>query len=281
MPENSRLLLSPFYERLDLAPERDGALWRHAGGARDRAHRHEELEVNLCVAGHAFYLVGEARYRLARRSLLWLFPAQNHVLIETSPDFEMWIAVWKPRLLEAVCRHDSRQLRVLAPAQTWIKRLQSEDAARLENLFERVSQSASLDGFNAGLGFGLTESLAVWERGDQTIAGRAVHPAIERAARILNQRAPALPALAREVGLSPGRLSRLFGAQIGVSVSQFRSRRALERFAKIYDGQISITEAAFEASFGSYAQFNRVFAAHHGCSSTQYRARLRRNETLV
>lgn len=277
MSETSHLVPSgAIYAQLSLAPQHDGALWRHRGGGSARLHRHAELEVNLCVAGHASYLVGERRYRLARRSLLWLFPAQDHLLIETSPDFEMWIGVWKPRLLERVCRHDAGQLRVAAPDQTWIKRLQNEDAAHLERLFETVEAAALVDGFNAGLGFCLCECLAVWRRGAEDVAGRAVHPAIENAARLLRDHALDVPELAQRVGLSPSHLSRTFAAQIGVSVSEFRSKMALERFARLYDGRnLSLTEAALEAGFGSYAQFHRVALAHFGCTPAQYRAKLR------
>ena len=273
----------PILQQLQLAPERDGHLWRHHGKGSGIFHRHEELEVNLCLSGHAHYLVGERKFRLARRSLLWLFPSQNHFLLETSPDFEMWICVWKPRLLEASCRQSaSAQLKQSAPEKTWIRRLRGEDAARLEALFEAVSAHANSDHFNAGLGYALMECHAAHQCADEAIGGRAVHPCVESAARILRDEAPTLPELSRRVGLSPARLSRLFGAQIGVSVSGFRAKMALERFAKLYDGRnLSLTDAAIEAGFGSYAQFHRVFLAHHGCTPAQHRARLREGNDAI
>lgn len=278
MPETSHLLPSlAIQEQLAIASERDGNVWRHRGSSGARWHRHAELEVNLCVAGHAQYLIGERRFALSRRSLLWLFPAQNHLLIETSPDFEMWIVVWKPGLIRAICRGESSQsLKGQTPDKTWIARLQNGDTTRLERAFENVAQLSDLDHFNAGLGFLLMECHAVWRSGDEVLAGRAVHPCVENAARILRDEALDVPQLAHRIGLSPGRLSRLFRAQIGVSVSQFRTQMALERFVRLYDGRnFSLTQAAIEAGFGSYAQFHRVFVAQQGCSPAQYRAHLR------
>ena len=239
--------------------------------------------MNLCIAGHAHYLVGERRFHLSRRSLLWLFPAQNHLLLDASPDFAMWIVVWKPQLIEATCRQpNSRELAQPMPAQTWFAQLRGEDAAQLESLFQAVHGAATDDHFNAGLSYALMESRACHARAEQAIAGRAVHPCVESAARILRDEALDLPTISHRVGLSANRLSRLFRAQIGASITEFRTKMALERFARIYDGRsLSITQAAIEAGFGSYAQFHRAFVAHYNYAPVRHRERLRADENAV
>lgn len=280
MPETSHLVShNPKLEKLKLAPQRDGGLWLNNGGS-GAYHRHAELEANLCIAGHAHYLVGEHRFYLSRQSLLWLFPAQNHLLLDASPDFAMWIVVWKPQLIEATCRQPaSRELTRSAPDQTWFARLAPAVAAHLELLYQNLSQAQSDDHLNAGLGYALMESHAAYLRAGAAITGRAVHPCVERAAQILRDEALNLPALAHRVGLSPHRLSRLFRAQIGATVTEFRTKMALERFDQLYDGQSrSITQCAIEAGFGSYAQFHRVFVAHCGFAPARHRERLRAGE---
>ncbi len=266
----------PFFQTLRFASQRAGAAWLHRG-AGGVYHRHAELELNLCVAGHAHYLVGERRFHLSRRSMLWLFPAQDHILLEASPDFAMWIAVWKPELIQATCQiESSRELAQMQPAQTWFAQARPNDAARLESLFTRLSQSPNDDYFNAGLGYALMESRRVYAHSEESLAGRAVHPCVDEAARLLRDEMLDVPELAHRVGLSANRLSRLFHAQIGVTITAFRTRMALERFARIYDGRsLSITQAAIEAGFHSYAQFHRVFAAQYGCSPAAYREELR------
>src|SRR5205814_2076572 len=89
----------------DLGPRDgfEGRVVRHlAGDARANAHRHAELEVNLVVRGTASYLLGERRYDLARGTLTWLFPGQDHVLVDESGDHELWWAVFRPSLVARI-----------------------------------------------------------------------------------------------------------------------------------------------------------------------------------
>src|SRR5580704_19475243 len=107
---SSRIILLSFCaamkEVLQLMPGYEGAVWSYTSGghARRRSHRHEELELNLVTAGTAKYLVGERRYDLARGTLIWLFPEQDHMLLDESADYTMWIVVIRPALLRRVCR---------------------------------------------------------------------------------------------------------------------------------------------------------------------------------
>ena len=61
------------------------------------------MEINLVTQGTAAYLLGDRRYELRRHTLVWLFPDQEHVLLDQSPDHAMWIGVFKPGLLRHAC----------------------------------------------------------------------------------------------------------------------------------------------------------------------------------
>src|SRR5687768_6799523 len=91
-------------ERLHIPRQPGGWLWRYdyAGSVR-QMHRHTELELNLVTRGSASYLVNERRYTLHRHTLIWLFPGQDHLLLDESSDYQMWIVVFKPRLLRQAC----------------------------------------------------------------------------------------------------------------------------------------------------------------------------------
>jgi AraC-like DNA-binding protein len=264
-------------EKLSIPPARDGDVWLHHGTGQTPFHRHEELEINICVTGSAAYVVDNQRFALSRRTALWLFPAQNHLLVDRSPDFAMWIGVWRPGMLEHLCRgRETAPLRAQLPDSTWIARLGTEDMARLETLLEALSGAADDDRLNAGLGWLLMECFAAWKRSGQPVAGHAVHPAIERAARLLRDENLEVPELARRVGLSPSRLSRVFHQQIGQTLTEYRLQTTTERFLNNYDGRnYSLTEAAAIAGFGSYAQFHRALLARTGCNPSQHRARMR------
>jgi AraC-like DNA-binding protein len=54
--------------------------------------------------------------------------------------------------------------------------------------------------------------------------------------------------------------------QMGVSISRYRNSVRLGRFLQHFRGpeKRTITEAVYEAGFGSYAQFHRVFTQVYG-----------------
>ena len=241
-------------------------------------HRHEELELNLVCHGTARYLLDGARHHLSPGTAIWLFPAENHVLLDRSADFEMWILVFRPRLLRRVCVDAaSRPLaKLCAPGQP-CRQLPALPARRLDTLFRELAESqAHVALFNAGLGYAL---LAAWAAsaapGTWTLAGTDVHPAVEKAAHQLRHATAPLPAteLARRCGLSHSRLGVLFKQQTGVSLRDFRNRHRVERFLQLYGmGQrLTMLAAALEAGFGSYPQFHRVFKTVMGCSPADYR----------
>ena len=140
---------------------------------------------------------------------------------------------------------------------------------------ERESEPAL---FNAGMGYALLSAWATFQASEEPAAGPDVHPAVERAARLLRDEADPLPMeqLAARVGLSASRLSRLFHQQTGVALVDFRNRQRIQRFLRLYGRgrSVSALEAALEAGFGSYPQFYRIFMQQMGCSPAEYRRRL-------
>jgi AraC-like DNA-binding protein len=77
--------------------------------------------------------------------------------------------------------------------------------------------------------------------------------------------------LARELNISAGYLARVFKTEVGVSLVEYRNRLRIERFLRLVErGGGNLYEAAFEAGFGSYAQFHRVFRRHVGTTPREY-----------
>ena len=241
-------------------------------------HRHAELELNLITSGSGLYLLENRKYEIRRGDLLWLFPAQEHVLVEQSPEFEMWIGVFKPRAVRQIATDaNSKILRRSNPSGEFCRRLAQPAAAWLEKLFVEITASESQpELYNRGLGYAL---LAAWDQFTHAteIPIQDVHPSVERAARHLRDQDNAinLDELARHAGLSAPRLSRLFKQQTGVTLVDFRNRQRLEKFFTIYGtGQrLTMLDAALAAGFGSYAQFHRVFKRIMDCSPGNYRKR--------
>ena len=103
----------------------DGRVVRHvAGDVRPRAHRHAEVEVNLVVRGTASYLLGERHYELAQGTLTWLFPGQDHVLVDESGDHELWWAVFRSPLVARIATtREARPLLEEDPVGQFSRRL--------------------------------------------------------------------------------------------------------------------------------------------------------------
>ncbi len=264
-------------ETLHVSPDVDGTVFSWNAAARGGLgphHRHPELELNLVRRGTGSFVVGEKRHSLRPGVLIWLFPAQQHVLIDSSADLEMWIAMFRPSLVQRAAASSRRgTLAELAPAGEFSRRVDPSSPAgrHLDALFaETAAAGHDPDMVNAGLAFLLMRAWAIFdEQGEATFLGD-VHPAVERAAIMIRDQPELahLDDIAAGSGLSPGRLSRLFRLQLGISPIEYRDRRRLERFLELYgDGaRRSVTAAAELAGFGSYAQFLRVFRSLTGGS---------------
>jgi AraC-like DNA-binding protein len=267
-------------EDLGLRAGIDGRVVRHAAGdLRPRAHSHAELEVNLVVRGTASYLLGERHYELTPGTLTWLFPGQEHVLVDESADHALWWAVFRPSLVArtATSPH-ARPLLERDPIGRYSRRIDPQQLQRLCALFGQVDEAETLDDtlFNNGLSYLL---LAAWQAlvdSTDIVGGVDVHPAVDKVARLLHADPDTgnLVHLARTVGLSPSHLSRLFKTQMGLSIGRFRNQQRLQRFLRLYGNGRRTTAlgAAHEAGFGSYAQFYRVFRDETGRNPSAMRS---------
>ena len=257
----------------------EGRVVRHTvGDVRPRAHRHAELEVNLVVRGTASYLLGDRRYALTPGTLTWLFPGQDHVLVDESADHELWWAVFRPGLVArtATTPH-ARPLLEADPVGQFSRRLDSARVRRLGALFHEVHHAETMDEalVNAGLAYLLSLAWRAFLDSDDVVEGVDLHPAVETVARVLrtDPNAGDLTTLARAAGLSGSHLSRIFKAQTGVAISRFRNQQRLQRFLHLYGSgrRTTALAAALEAGFGSYAQFHRVFREQTGRSPSALR----------
>jgi AraC-like DNA-binding protein len=253
-----------------LPPGQLGQIMHVTGNPRPYdAHTHDELEFNLVISGTAAYVVRGHRYPLRPRSLFWLHPEQEHVLVDTSPDLDLWVVAVDAgrlqRLLPGVLPdpllardHPGHPLHPLAGSA-------SDRLARLVAEVDRGREP--VNAFNAGLAV-ITQF--AWRMTAEGDAGSPLHPAVEAAAQLLTRRdAPAdLTALARWAGLSPARLSHTFARQMGATIGAYRNRCRLERALARHDDRHGTTwlEAALWAGFGSYDQFHRTYRTVYGRS---------------
>jgi AraC-like DNA-binding protein len=268
-------------ELLHLPPGTDGFAGISRGTRMRQPHRHRELEVNLVLAGRAAYLVDGRRVPLPAGSMIWLFPRQEHLLIDSSHDFSMWVLVFRQSLVAPLAERETR--RILAssdPGEILCRQILPSRLESLNRLYQgALDEKADVGFVNATLRYALVESWRAYQFSGEVIPSTQVHPAVARAARIVSDAIDPLPleAVARQAGLSPARLSRLFHRQVGVSLTAFRQQKCLQRFLRLYGAgtRHSLIEAALLAGFGSYPQFHRVFCRLTGSSPLKFKQRLR------
>ena len=266
-----------FEEPLFYPPERFGFVLRGGTGHDHPMHRHRELEFNFVRAGTARYLLGDRRYDLRAGSLVWLFPKQDHVLLDRSPDYRMWIVVVSPALVTAACRSEiAAPLTEPAPAGSFCRRIKPLAVARLESLLSEIAAlpPPEYDTFNAGLAYALCMAWGAYrDAGSVGDSGARVHAAVETAVSLLRKPDDdrSLAQIARACGISADHLTRLFTRQIGIAPLAFRNRERIRFFVTQADKYDNLTTAALAAGFGSYAQFHRVFRQEMGISPHQWK----------
>ncbi len=282
---------------LKLDPAYEGFLFL-AESARNppslRSHHHVELELNLVARGSITYVVRGQRLTFPARTVLWLFPTQEHQLVDRTPDAQYYVAVFKPELISSACRGES--YRVLKHKKSGVEgvrhsMLAPNDFDFLRKMMDRIMEgSLDSDLLNQEAGFGITSNfryqhpdpdglnaglrhllLLAWKmhhRGQIRHGGVALHPSISKALEILGDEKSevSLGVLARLSGLSEAHFSRLFTKQMGVPLNRYRNSLRLARFWEHYQKPTrpTLLEAAFAAGFGSYPQFFKVFSVAYG-----------------
>jgi AraC-like DNA-binding protein len=251
--------------------------YSHAG--MSASHSHDELELNLVLKGHSSYLLDSRRYVLDSHTLVWLFSGQEHILLECSQDFEMWVIVFRPELVNKLCESPGYHLlREKDPAGFFCKRILPSTSQEIDRVLTDItSREHNSTLFNAGLAYVLPLAWSIYSTTTVIPPSSDVHPAVENVIHLLNKNpfCDDLATLADQAGLSAARLSRLFKEQIGVSMVHFKNRLRIERFLKLYHKgrRKNIMETALDAGFGSYPQFHREFTRIMGCSPAEFRRR--------
>jgi AraC-like DNA-binding protein len=285
-------------EKLKISPRYDGFLYL-AETVRNppklKSHHHIELEMNLIVRGAITYVVGGRRFIFTSRTLLWLFPSQEHQLIDRSDDAQYYVAVFKPSLIARSCRTRTYEgLKRDTHGQEGIlhTRLEPESFDLVRKTMDSLMQEAldpdilnreagfgvgsdfsfehgDPDGLNAGLHHLLLLGWRCQRTGKVLGDAMALHPAVRQALKLLSESEweHDLEPLAKACGVSKTYLSRIFSRQVGVPLSRYRNSLRLSRFWEHYQHspeQKTVAEAVYAAGFGSYAQFYKVFKHAYG-----------------
>ncbi len=244
------------YQPFPMLPGRRAQAWRHQPSFLRPRHFHREPELNLVARGEARLAVGEKVATVSAGDCVLFAPGQDHQLLEASADLELFAIALTPELA-ARARSLSCAARRLTPAEL------SEAAARLGAAGE-LRDSAAVE----------QAIVPLFEAQPATGLRRSTCLSLQR---LLLEPAVSATTLAAHARTTPSELSRHFRRDVGVRFVEYRARLRLMAFVAEVDAGRSLTRAALDADFGSYAQCHRVFSRTLGCSPQQYFAQRRRD----
>ncbi len=235
-----------------------GHVWHHVPATRRPRHFHPEPELNLIAAGQAVFGVGEATISVSTGDLLWWPPGQDHVLLDASPDLDLYVIGVTPAFSEQVlagrrsgASGGATQLRLDRDA---LKGLQAACAAHMAG-----GDTAAVERHVGDL----------WREAHRLRARISDHhPLTVRALSSLLGR-PDLKRdeLARLIHGNASEVSRYFHRDLGLTLVAYRTRLRLIRFIELIErGHRTFLAAAIDAGFGSYSQCHRAFQHAFDCT---------------
>ena len=259
-----------------------GAVWPFDRDYIRPPHFHGQVELLLIRSGAATLHVGARAERVRAGQVCWILPCLPHVMSGFSPDFDMWVieleapivgACWRALSGGAGASTSEAFEGVASLGERLAGRLVADvpldEARQMSELALRVWSAPSTEGVRGMLRALCELALRVTLPG----AGQPGASSLTELASCLLLASPLLDrrALAADLGVSEGFLSRSFGRDLGVSFVEHRARLRLGHFlALVQAGNGNLLDAALAAGFGSYSQFHRVFTRVSGVRPRDY-----------
>jgi AraC-like DNA-binding protein len=238
-------------------------VWKYSPEFRRPRHFHSEPEVNLIVTGSASFGVGETVVKAAAGELLGFPAGQDHVLLNASADFNLFAIGMDPTFSTDVLRADRHSVEM--PLHI---RLEPQN---FKDLVTRCSAIVDQSGVDQQVAE-LWEQLNWLRQMHWRNLKSAMHVLTRRTLSTVSD-APDLgrAMLARHVRASPSEISRYFHRDLGMTLTQYRTRLRLLRFIRLVDARaVNLTAAATAAGFGSYSQCHRMFQAEFSCAPRDF-----------
>lgn len=189
--------------------------------------------------------------------LLWWPPGQDHVLLNASPDFDLYVIGLTPEFSERVLGNLAASVATSAGRF----RLGGGCLDRFTAMCAAPVQIAATTDIERKVG-------DFWHQAHrERTAAHDRHRLTRRALEsLLAQPALKRSELAQFVGGNVSEMSRHFHQDIGLTLTNYRTRLRLLRFINLVDRGHRLLRAAEEAGFGSYSQCHRVFHQILGCN---------------
>jgi AraC-like DNA-binding protein len=249
-----------FYQPFPMQARGRGQIWRYSPQYRRPRHFHAEPELNVVCAGTGSFATGARVFPVRAGDVVWWHAGIDHELVDTSPDFDLFVIGLTPELSERVLGRaglDSVPGRALRPAT--FSSIVGACAIPVHELEPVVLEQRVAE---------------LWRAAHVAPgAGCSIHTLSRRVASgVFSDTALTRRDLARELRTHPSEISRHFHSDIGLTLTEYRTRIRLLRFIQVADDtpERNLTAAALAAGFGSYSQCHRAFRAAFACSPREF-----------
>jgi AraC-like DNA-binding protein len=257
----------------------------------DRADRHNEVELNLLVAGSLTYLLGgrRATVRAGRLAAFWAARPHQIVAFEGSAPYHVvtlplaWVLGWglPKRLVEPLLGglvveepDEARADLDRALATQWHRDLAGESSGRREIVLLELKARLLRLAERAVTARGRDDGARALDA-----AGQGAPALVERMARVIATRYAEplrVAEIAASVGLHPDYATLLFRKAFGTTPARFVVQHRVSHAQRmLVTGGEKILEIALDAGFRSLGRFNAAFKALCGCTPRDYRRRHR------
>ena len=214
------------------------------------------------TGGSATFAMGEKLFPVVRGDLLWWPPGQDHVLVDASPDFDLFVigvtADFSMRVLA-----DTPDADCVGPIHI---RLPTSALAEIEAICVAPGSASDIPAIERRVG-------ALWRQAHALRRSADPMHVVTRRTMMSLYEQPELRRsdIARLLRAYPTEISRYFHNDMGMTLSAFRSRLRLLRFIQAVDGGApSLLAAALGAGFGSYSQCHRIFQQAFACAPRSF-----------
>jgi len=248
-------VVESLYQPFPMLPGRRAQAWRHQPAYRRPRHFHSEPELNAVCKGSALIGLGDRVVRLGPGGVILFHPGQDHVLLEASPDLELWVLALRADLA-------GQALHSLARVASVGDSLSSSMLSTLEDTLDGLAEVSDANAVE-------TRAVALFSKIQAHLSTN--HVLSRRALEELSANPDTQGAeLAQRLGVDPSALSRNFHDAFGLTLVSYRARQRAMAFVRLVDSGQSLTRAAIAAGFGSYVQCHRVITNVLGCSPNRY-----------
>jgi AraC-like DNA-binding protein/mannose-6-phosphate isomerase-like protein (cupin superfamily) len=235
-----------------------GHVWHHVPATRRPRHFHSEPELNLIAAGQAAFGFGEATISVSAGDLLWWPPGQDHVLLDATPDLDLYVvgvtAAFSERVLGDGFNGASGGAARLRLDPATLATLRSECAVQMPGRDTAAIERHVGDVWREAHG------LRARSPDHHPLTARALSSLLERPDLTRGE-------LARLIHGNASEVSRHFHRDLGLTLVAYRTRLRLIRFIELVEGgDRGFLAAAIDAGFGSYSQCHRAFQQAFACT---------------